>query len=260
MCELISSIRIHNALVAQLDRASGYELEGREFESLRARQIRKATQTRCFFVLIACILQTTETLCMSSSPSASPRPVIASPSIRLAALVYDGLLVLALMVLVGTILVILGTSHQTSVTGQAGKLSEAYRYGVIFPAFVLVTWWFYGLFWKRTGQTLGMQTWRLKTMRPDGGLLNWRLSILRCACACLLPVVCALMGYFLQRTPIAMLTSFILGFLFNYVFAVVNHRRLAVHDLLSGTVTVRLPPRPPSQWWLRIQAKFGAKH
>ena len=31
----------HYAPVAQLDRVSGYELEGREFESLRARQNRK---------------------------------------------------------------------------------------------------------------------------------------------------------------------------------------------------------------------------
>ncbi len=196
---------------------------------------------------------------MSSSPSSTPRPVIASPSVRLAALVYDGLLVLALMVLVGAILVILGTSAQTSAAGQAGKLSEAYRYGVIFPSFVLVTWWFYGLFWKRTGQTLGMQTWRLKTMRPDGYLLDWRLSALRCACACLLPVVCALMGYLVQRTPNAMMMSFILGFLFNYLFALVNRRGLAVHDLLSGTVTVRLPPGAPSKLWLRLQAKLGKK-
>jgi hypothetical protein len=35
----ISADRFHNAPVAQLDRASGYEPEGREFESLRAHHL-----------------------------------------------------------------------------------------------------------------------------------------------------------------------------------------------------------------------------
>ena len=38
----ISADRFRNAPVAQLDRASGYEPEGREFESLRAHHLSKA--------------------------------------------------------------------------------------------------------------------------------------------------------------------------------------------------------------------------
>jgi hypothetical protein len=37
----LSLVSLISAPVAQLDRASGYEPEGREFESLRARQLTK---------------------------------------------------------------------------------------------------------------------------------------------------------------------------------------------------------------------------
>lgn len=189
----------------------------------------------------------------------TPRPVIAGPAVRLAALVYDGLLVLALMVFVGAILIVIGTSSQTVADGQAGKLSDAYRYGVIFPAFVLVTWWFYGLFWKRTGQTLGMQTWRLKTIRPDGHLLNWRESMIRCASACVIPLICCLMTYVIQHTAEALTMSFIVGFLFNYLFALANDRRLAIHDILSRTVTVRMPLDAERSWVERIKTRLGQR-
>lgn len=183
------------------------------------------------------------------------RPVIAGPLVRLSAVVYDGLLVLALIALVGTALIIIGTSSQVVQTGQAGKLSDTYRHFVLFPSFVAVTWWFYGIFWRRTGQTLGMQTWRLKTIRVDGYLLDWRLSILRCAGACVLPTICALIGYFIHRTPIALTMSFMVGFVFNYVFALINDKHLAFHDILSRTVTVRLPAGPPSPLLQRLFKK-----
>lgn len=184
------------------------------------------------------------------------RPVIANPFVRLTSVVYDGLLVLALIALVGTFLIVIGTSSQLASAGKAGQLSDAYRHFVLFPSFIAVTWWFYGVFWRKTGQTLGMQTWRLKTMRADGYLLDWPLSILRCACACLLPLVCGLMGYFVHGTPAALVLSCMVGFVFNYLFAFVNYRRLAVHDLLSGTVTVRLPAGPPSQFLNNLLARF----
>ncbi|MEC7118771.1 MAG: RDD family protein [Pseudomonadota bacterium] len=180
------------------------------------------------------------------------RPVVASPFLRILAFIYDGLLVSALIIVVGTILIVLGTSAQIAAQGDAGKLSEAYRYFVLFPSFVLVTWLFYGLFWRRTGQTLGMQTWRLKVIQPNGALLDWPLSLIRCMSACILPVSCALMGYLVHGTPLALLVSLIIGFLFNYLFALFNRRSLALHDILSGTVMVRLPPGPPSKLLQKI--------
>lgn len=186
----------------------------------------------------------------------SVRPVVAGPLLRITALVYDGLLILALIIVVGTILVVLGTSAQSIEQGQAGKLSEFYRYFVLLPSFVGVTWLFYGLFWRRTGQTLGMQTWRLKVIQPNGALLDWPLTVIRCLSAMIVPLVCGLFGYLVHGTPVALVISFIVGFLFNYMFALFNRRRLALHDVMSGTLVVRLPPAPPSRW---LQKLLGRK-
>lgn len=181
---------------------------------------------------------------MSDSPVI--RPVVAGPLLRVTALVYDGLLLLAMIMVVGTILVVLGTSSQAVEQGQVVKLSEAYRYFVLLPSFVGVTWLFYGLFWRRTGQTLGMQTWRLKVIQPNGALLDWPLTVIRCSSAMIVPLVCGLFGYLVHGTPVALVISFAIGFSFNYLFALFNRRRLALHDVMSGTLVVRLPPAEPS--------------
>lgn len=186
-----------------------------------------------------------------SEPSAV-RPVVAGLVLRITALVYDGLLILALIIVVGTILIVLGTSAQSIEQGQAGKLSEAYRYFVLLPSFIGVTWLFYGLFWRRTGQTLGMQTWRLKVIQPNGALLDWPLTVIRCLSATIVPLVCGLFGYLVHGTAVALVLSFGIGFSFNYLFALFNRRRLALHDVMSGTLVVRLPPAPPSRWLQKL--------
>ncbi len=191
---------------------------------------------------------------MSDAPVV--RPVVAGPVLRITALVYDGLLILALIIVFGTILIVLGTSAQVIAAGQAGKLSETYRYFVLLPSFIGLTWVFYGLFWRRTGQTLGMQTWRLKVIQPNGALLDWPLTLIRCLSACIVPLVCGLFGYLVHGTPVALVMSFSIGFLFNYLFAFFNRRGLALHDVMSGTLVVRLPAAPPSRW---LQKLLGRK-
>jgi hypothetical protein len=56
-----------NAPVAQLDRVPGYEPGGREFESLRARQTRKAPPAGAFFVL--CVPDEDEDCCSTKRAS-----------------------------------------------------------------------------------------------------------------------------------------------------------------------------------------------
>lgn len=40
---------------------------------------------------------------------------------------------------------------------------------------------FYGGFWVRGGQTLGMRTWRIKLVRQDGGPITWTIALKRFA-------------------------------------------------------------------------------
>ena len=44
---------------------------------------------------------------------------------------------------------------------------------------LLVCFFFYGGFWVRAGQTLGMRAWRLRITRRDGRGIGWSQALLR---------------------------------------------------------------------------------
>lgn len=181
------------------------------------------------------------------APTSAPTEnsaVIARPMVRLFAIIYDGMLILASLFLVGTVLSVIGTFMFMDVGTtheQAQKLPAWYQNAVMTPAFVLTLVGFYGLFWRKSGQTLGMQTWRLKTVALDGTLLTWGQSFRRILSACLLPMLCAMVGGLLFGSRLAVLMSAMVGFLFNYLFCWVNVRGMAVHDILSNSLTLKIP-------------------
>lgn len=87
---------------------------------------------------------------------------------RLAALLYDGFLIIALLMLVGFV--------------------ATFAYGDGIPA---GTWWlqlinvlviagFYSFFWSRSGQTLGMRTWRLIALTDSGHIMPFPIAMKRC--------------------------------------------------------------------------------
>lgn len=176
-----------------------------------------------------------------------PAPVPAGLMLRLFAMIYDGLLLLAFWMIISAILVPLGTSENAAKTHELSLVSPAFRQFVLFPALVLVTWLFYGYFWTRVGQTLGMQTWRLKILRHNGQPLRWSDAIGRCAAACLLPLVCGLISQLVWHNDRALLLSVLLGFFGNYLWLLWSSRQLTWHDQLSGTVVWKLPPQPKAQ-------------
>lgn len=178
--------------------------------------------------------------------------IIAHPLVRVMAILYDGMLILAMLFLVGTIGAVVGTLLFMEVgtdSADAKQLPQWYQNGVMTPLFVLTLIGFYGLFWRKSGQTLGMQTWRLKTVDSFGNLLSWGQSTRRIISACLLPLLCATIGGMLHGARLAVLVSAFLGFLFNYLFCLLNSRGLAVHDILSNTMTLKTPKVQHKSLW-----------
>jgi len=170
--------------------------------------------------------------------------VIAKPLTRVVAILYDGMLILALLFLVGTVLTVIGTllTMETGTeSSQAQSLPTWYQNLVMTPAFVLTLVAFYGIFWRRGGQTLGMQTWRLKTVNNAGHLLTWGQSFKRILAACLMPLLFGVIGSLIGGSRTIMLTSAFLGLIFNYVFCLFNRRGLAVQDMLSNSITLKMP-------------------
>jgi len=84
---------------------------------------------------------------------------------------------------------------------------------------ILLTVAFFGLFWTRSGQTLGMAAWHLKVEREDGALLTWRDTAIRLGAA--------------------MLSWLPAGLGFLWILA--DREQRAWHDRLSHTRVVRLP-------------------
>lgn len=176
-------------------------------------------------------------------PSHIQEITIAGGWVRLMGVLYDGMLVLAVLFLAGLILVSVGTVLFGVVGNSAGdavQLPGWYRHFVLSPSFVLTLFGFYGIFWTKSGQTLGMQTWRLKTIAANGYLLTWHQSLKRIICACFLPCFGAMAAAFLGQTVMGVGLAGFAGLIANYAVCWLHPRGLALHDWLSGTLTVRI--------------------
>ena len=195
-------------------------------------------------------------------PSEVEEPTIAKAGTRMAAILYDGMLILALLFLVGTILTVIGTlltMNTGTDSSQAQSLPTWYQNVIMTPSFILTLVGFYGIFWRRGGQTLGMQTWRLKTVNNDGHLLTWGQSFKRILAASIMPVVFGVIGGVVDGSRAVLLTSAFLGFVFNYAFCLFNPRGLAVQDLLSNTITLKMPKTENEGLWRVIRNRKQGK-
>lgn len=93
---------------------------------------------------------------------------------RLAAALYDALLLVAVWLSAG-----LALSVGSTVLGMA--LSPRFTQACLF----MLSFFFFGWFWINGGQTLGMRAWKLSLRREDGKPLNWANAMLRFSAAIL---------------------------------------------------------------------------
>ena len=127
---------------------------------------------------------------------------------RLAAALYDGLLMLALWM--GALL--LDVMIRDSLLGL--PTSIAYL-----QALVLLIWLgFFGWFWTHGGQTLGMRAWKLRVQMSDGRELRWPTAIARYGVAWLSWLLCGL----------------------GMLWCLIDRERRSWHDLASRTVVVTI--------------------
>lgn len=170
---------------------------------------------------------------------------IASPARRLAALLYDLLLLAAISLAYSAIILIARVLINDSEAAQQ-SIEGPLRY--IF----LAGWWlslalFYCWCWRRSGQTLGMKTWHLRleqdiepsaNSRPltNGGInykpASWRQCWLRCLVA---PPVVFLFGI-------------------TYIYCLFNRKGHCLHDIWSQTRVVVLPKEKSRQQLKRAAA------
>lgn len=202
----------------------------------------------------------------SAPQPAQPSPVAqnlprAGVGVRLIALVYDSLLLLALVFVINVIMIALFTPSAAASGNQAVLLSPAIRQGLMFPLSLAAIFGFYGYCWTRSGQTLGMQTWRLELRNLDGTPPGWMQSLSRFIAAAALPVLCAAASWLLHPHDLKALTiSVLAGLLANYLWALLPLSVGAgrcIHDQLSATEVLRVPPAERKPY--RFLGLFGDK-
>ncbi len=87
---------------------------------------------------------------------------------RLAAAVYDSLLLVALWMITALVDVVIRDLIGLPRNLQALQVLE-FSVGLLF----------FGWFWTHGGQTLGMRVWKLRVRRHDGSVLRWPVAAVR---------------------------------------------------------------------------------
>lgn len=141
---------------------------------------------------------------------------------RLAAMFYDSLLVIALLMVttaiyLGVAAAIMGTEELQTHLDAGGMSRDPFYKTVLF----LTTFFFFAYFWRRLGQTLGMQAWRVRIQNPDGTAITWTQCLL--------------------RFMVAIVSWLCLGL--GYLWMLWDKDGLTWHDRYSESRVVQLPPR-----------------
>ncbi|MEM1189598.1 MAG: RDD family protein [Pseudomonadota bacterium] len=153
---------------------------------------------------------------MSSGESTATQDLPAPGLLRrLAAMVYDTLLVVPLVMLTSMTLLIISSA-------LGGNDDDLLPPAIVQSIAVLCCVGFFAVFWLKSGQTLGMQAWRIKLVPAPGNTLTFGRAVTRVGSA-LLSAACFGMGY---------------------LWCLIDRRGRTWHDLLSGTELKLLPKRP----------------
>lgn len=116
---------------------------------------------------------------------------------RLCALVYDGFLLFGLWVV--PLFALMMVLHLSEPPQQMGEV--VHELNPVAPAWavqlyaLLMVAIFYIYFWRRNGQTLAMQAWRIRLDSADGGRPGWGQCLIRLAVGAL-SLLCFGLGYF----------------------------------------------------------------
>lgn len=134
-------------------------------------------------------------------------PRYASLSLRIGALIYDTILVCAIL-FISTALLMMILRRETPFDAHAWL----YRGWLVLTGFL-----FFGYCWTHGGQTLGMKAWNIRLVSDDGNPVSWPQSSLRFA------------------TALISLSAFGLG----YWWSLFDRQGRCWHDIAAKTLVVR---------------------
>ncbi|WAC72813.1 RDD family protein [Roseateles sp. SL47] len=157
---------------------------------------------------------------------------------RMAAFLYEGVLLFGVVVLTGLVYSPL-TNQRHALKGQHGLQAAC---------FVLIGLYFIW-FWCRGGQTLAQKTWHLRVVDLQGGPLSpWR-ALMRYLLSWLwfLPALLTVSLMGLTQSAGALCAAVLGGILAYLLIARLHPRRQFLHDVLCGTQIITQRPAPKAQ-------------
>ncbi len=137
---------------------------------------------------------------------------------RLAAMVYDSIVILAIWIIVGFLVLSAFGIDQAQVVENDQVVMDPYYRITLFSSMLLSAYLFFAWFWTHSGQTLGMQAWKLRVQNADGSAISYKQSLIRFVTA-----------------PFSLL---LIGAGYFYMFF--NPAKLTLPDLLSYSVVVKM--------------------
>ena len=168
---------------------------------------------------------------MSADTDSAPSPASIAP--RLAALLYDLLIALALLLVVGLLAQLATHARLVTMRGGHAQVPLAYQglqLAVLIGYFVL-SWW-------RGGQSIGARAWRLRVLAADGAPPRLPRALLRALLAAA-PLLALLLGR--VAPPRVALLAVAALWVIDYAALPFDRARRTLHDRLSGTRLVCLP-------------------
>lgn len=122
---------------------------------------------------------------------------------RLMAVIYDGLISVAVLLVTAWVYTLIagymiGWDKYGSMAEEGLIEAEPTLTFVLF----LVLYLFFGYFWTRTGQTLGMQAWRIRIQNLNGVSVSWTQALRRYVTAAGILFAALLGAYYLNAATL----------------------------------------------------------
>lgn len=148
---------------------------------------------------------------------------------RFAAMVYDGILLFAVLFFAALIVVLpFEITHEHD-------LYFVFVIYIYIVAFLFLAWP-----WTRAGQTLGMKAWHIQLLENDGNLLSWNSALRRFISILVFWIPAAIIYYLSPHhfQKYSLLT--LIPLVTDYLSCMIDRDKRALHDIMSRTrLTIR---------------------
>lgn len=159
---------------------------------------------------------------MNKFPEPSDQYMPATLLRRLLAFFYDSILCIALTMTITMIYMaishsLIGAEEYKQINESGQSLKDPLLSSTLFISLFL----FFGYFWTKTGQTLGMQVWHLRIQNEDNTAISWNQALVR---------------FFVAGVSIA---AFGLGYLWVFI----DKKNRTWQCIASESKVIRIPKR-----------------